>query len=111
MPLSQVIGRKPQWFRFTDVAIDGWSQATDTSVVCQQVEHIIASYLRKIWGKEDLLFDGQHGFRLRYSCDNQVITVCQDIADSLDDGNRIAAIIIDYSKALNLVPYDRLHRE
>jgi len=34
--------------------------------------------------------------------------VCQDIADSLDEGVRTDMIIIDFSKALNLVPHDRL---
>jgi hypothetical protein len=79
-----------------------------TSVVCTQMEHVIASYLRKIWDKKDSLFDGQHGFRLGYSCESQVITVCQDTADSPDNGSRIDAIIIDYSKAFDLVPHDRL---
>jgi hypothetical protein len=46
---------------------------------------------------------GKHGFRWRYSCKSQVVTVCQDIADSLDNGGRIDGIIIDFSKAFNLV--------
>ena len=33
---------------------------------------------------------------------------CQDIADSLDEGARIDAIIIYFSKAFDLVPYDLL---
>jgi hypothetical protein len=33
---------------------------------------------------------------------------CQDITDSLDEGATIDAIIIDFSKAFDLVPYDRL---
>jgi hypothetical protein len=43
-----------------------------------------------------------------YSCESQVITVCQDIADSLDNGGRIDAIIMDFSNSLDLVPHDRL---
>ena len=34
-----------------------------------------------------------------YSCESQVITVCQDIADSMDNGDRIDAVVIDFSKA------------
>jgi hypothetical protein len=34
--------------------------------------------------------------------------VCQDIADSLDEGFDIGAIIIDFPKDFGLVPYDRL---
>jgi len=44
-----------------------------------------------------------------YSCESQVITVCQDIADSMDNGDRIETIVIDFSKAYDLVPHDRLH--
>jgi hypothetical protein len=72
------------------------------------MEQVIASYLRKIWDKKDWLFEGQHGFRLGYSCESQVITVCQDIANSLDNGGRIDAIIIDFAKAVEFVPHDRL---
>ena len=53
-------------------------------------------------------YEGQHGFRSGYSCESQVVTVCQDIADSLDERVRTEAIIIDFSKAFDLVPHDRL---
>jgi len=36
------------------------------------------------------------------------VTVCQDIADSLDEGVKTDAIIINFSKAFDLVPHDRL---
>jgi hypothetical protein len=38
----------------------------------------------------------------------KVITVCVDIADLLDNGARLDAIIIDFSKAFDLIPHDRL---
>jgi hypothetical protein len=72
------------------------------------MERVIASYLRKIWDKTDWLFDGQHEFRPGYSCESQVITVHQDIADLVDNGSRIDAIITDFSKAFDLVPHDGL---
>jgi hypothetical protein len=55
-----------------------------------------------------LVIDDQHGFRPGYSCESQVITVYQDSADSLDNGSRIDAVIIDFSKAFDLVPHDGL---
>ena len=33
--------------------------------------------------------------------------VCQDIANSLDEGVRTDTIIIDFSEAFDLVPHDR----
>jgi len=43
-----------------------------------------------------------------YSCESQVIVVCQDIADSLDNGDKIDAIIVDFSKAFDLVLHGQL---
>jgi len=72
------------------------------------MEHAIAGYLRQLWDKNHWLYEGQHGFRPGYSCESQVFTVCQDVADLLDEGIGIDAIIIDFSKAFDLVPHDRL---
>jgi len=49
---------------------------SSNSVVCKQLEPVIASYLREVWDKNDLLYEGQHGFRPGYSRESQVITVC-----------------------------------
>jgi len=72
------------------------------------MEHVIASYLRQVRGKNDWLYEGQHGFRPGYSCESQVFTICQDTADSLDNGEKIDAITVDFSKAFDLVPHGRL---
>ena len=77
-------------------------------MVCKQLEHVIAGYLRQVWGKNDWLYEEQHGFRPGYCCEIQVVTVCQDIADSLDEGDCTDVITMDYSKVFNLVPHDRL---
>jgi len=72
------------------------------------MDHVIASYVREVWDKNKWLYEGQHGFRPGYSCESQLITVCQDIANSRDNGERINAIVIDFSKAFDLVSHDRL---
>ena len=61
-----------------------------------------------MWNKNDWLYEGQHGFRPGYSCESQVIAVGQDIADSLDNGDKIDAIIVDFSKNFDIVPHGRL---
>jgi hypothetical protein len=105
------------WRRATVVPVHKWgdrSLVTNyrpvslTSVVCKQMEHAkLCTYVR-CGGKNDWFYEGQHGFRPGYSCESQVITVCQDIADALDNGDRIDAIIVDFSKAFDLVPHGRL---
>ena len=82
-----------------------------TSLVCKQLEHLITRYLRQVCDKNDWLYERQHGFRPGYSCENQVITVDQNTADSLDERVVIDAIIIDFSKAFDLAPHDRLLRK
>jgi hypothetical protein len=53
-------------------------------------------------------YEGKQGFRPGYSCESQIVTVCQDIANSLVEGFRTGAIIIDFSKAFDIVPLDML---
>jgi len=57
--------------------VTNYRLVTSNSVVFKQLEHVIASYLRQVWDKSDWLYEGQHGFRPGYSCESQVITVCQ----------------------------------
>jgi len=61
-----------------------------------------------IWFCKDRINGGQHGFTPGHSCESQVIAVCQDIVDCLDNGDKIDAIIVDFSKACDLVPHGRL---
>jgi hypothetical protein len=41
-----------------------------TSVICKQMEHVIASYLRQEWDKIVRLYESQHVFMSRFSCEN-----------------------------------------
>ena len=52
-----------------------------------------------MWDTNAWLYEGQHGFRPGYSWVSQIIAVCQDTADSLDNGDKIDAITADFSKA------------
>ena len=72
------------------------------------MEHVITCYIRQVWEDRDWLYEGQHGIRPGYSCERKIITVCEDISDSLDEATRLDAIIIDFSKAFDLVHHDRL---
>ena len=47
-------------------------------------------------------------FRPGYSCENQVITLCQDITDTLEVVVGVDVIIMDISKAFDIVPHDLL---
>ena len=72
------------------------------------MEHVIAGYIQQGWEDRDWLYEGQHGSRQGYSCESQIITVSQDISDSLGEATSLDAIIIDFTKAFDLVLHDRL---
>jgi hypothetical protein len=96
-------------YQASDRSVDAnYRPVSLTSLACKQMEHLIAGYLRQVWDKNDWLYDEQLGFRPGYCCESQVITVCQDIADSLGERVSIEAIITDFPKAFDLFPHDRL---
>ena len=64
-----------------------------TSVVCKQMEHVLAGYVQ-VWEDRVWLYEEQNVFRLGYSCESQIITICQDISDALDEATRLDAVII-----------------
>jgi len=66
-----------------------------TSVVCKQMEHVIAGYIR-VWEDRDWLYEGHIGLSSGYSCESQIITFCQGVSDFLDEAVRLDAIIIDF---------------
>ena len=79
--------------------VQNYRPVSFTSVVCKQMEHVIASYIRQVWDNCHWLYEGQHCFRSGYSCES--ITVCHDLAEFLDEASRLDAVIIDSSKAFD----------
>jgi hypothetical protein len=49
-----------------------------------------------------------HGFRKRRSCDTQLVLTIHDLAKALDSGDQIDGILLDFSKAFDKVPHNRL---
>ena len=79
-----------------------------TSVCSNVIEHILHSQIVKHLEAHNILSDEQHGFRKRRSYDIQLILTLYDLASGLDEGQQIDAILLDFSKAFDKVPYERL---
>ena len=88
--------------------VTNYRPVCSTSIVCEQMEHDIASDLREVYNKNNWFYDGYHGFRPGFSCQNQVMTVCQETSDSLGIGERTDAMKVYFSKVFNLVTHGRL---
>ena len=55
-----------------------------------------------------ILIDAQHGFRKSRSCESQLIMTAQDLADSLNRNQQVDGILLDFRKAFDKVPHQRL---
>lgn len=79
-----------------------------TSVSCKLLEHIICRHLLNHFETHNVLTHLNHGFRSGYSCETQLLTTTQDFLTSLDNRRQVDIAILDYSRAFDTVPHDRL---
>ena len=55
-----------------------------------------------------ILTDSQHGFRTKRSCETQLILTLEDILKTTSKGKQIDIALLDFSKAFDKVPHQRL---
>ena len=82
-----------------------------TSICCKLIEHIIFSNIMDHYNQHHILTEAQHGFRPGRSCETQLIITAQDLTKSIDDREQVDAIVLDFSKAFDRVPHQRLLRK
>ncbi|KAK7093437.1 hypothetical protein V1264_012780 [Littorina saxatilis] len=61
--------------------------------------------------KNNILTDVQHGFRKQRSCESQLIVTVHDIAQNLAKKNQVDTVLLDFSKAFDKVPHQRLQHK
>ena len=79
-----------------------------TSISCKILEHMIFSQVMGHYDAHNILIDSQHGCRPGRSCESQLIITSHDFAKALDDKKQVDSIILDFSKAFDRVPHQRL---
>lgn len=79
-----------------------------TSSCCKLLEHIIANQINEFLDEHSVLSNHQHGFRKGYSTVTQLVTVIHSLASCFDKNGQIDAIFLDFSKAFDRVPHDKL---
>ena len=72
------------------------------------MERLVRDELENHLEKQGLLSPSQHGFRKGRSCCTQLLEVIHDWADILEESKPIDVIYLDYRKAFDSVPYQRL---
>ena len=66
------------------------------------------SQLRDHFDANNILADCQHGFRAQRSCETQLISLTQELHQNLEDKKQVDMIVLDFSKAFDKVPHQRL---
>ena len=79
-----------------------------TSLVVKILESIICLELLKFVDEQGILNDMQHGFVSRKSCFTNLLSTFEEWTSALDQGFGIDVIFLDYSKAFDSVPHQRL---
>ena len=79
-----------------------------TSVVCKSMEHILVSQIMQHLTTNNILSDNQFGFRLKHSCESQLLVTVNDITRAINNNMQVDAAILDFSKAFDKVAHKHL---
>ena len=79
-----------------------------TSVLCKALEKLIREKILDHICREDLFSQSQHGFRTGRSCLTNLLEALQDWMDLSDEGHPLDIIFLDFRKAFDRVPHERL---
>ena len=71
-----------------------------TCVLCKVLEHIVASNLTKHLAYFNILFELQHGFREKRSCETQLVMLVDEISKSMQMGKQTDLILLVSVKRL-----------
>ena len=79
-----------------------------TSISCKVMEHIVCHHVLEHLDQHRILSSFQHGFRAMRSCETQLLTTIHDFMTNYDNKHQIDIAILDFAKAFDTVPHDKL---
>ena len=79
-----------------------------TCILCKVLVHILASNIVRHLDGQGLMYDLQHGFREKRSCETQLIMLVEDLARNAGLGKQTDFILLDFSKAFDKVNHSKL---
>ena len=88
--------------------VENYRPISLTAVCCKIMESIIRDKIINYMIKNNLFADQQHGFVPNRSCMTQLICVLEDWTKWIDEGHNIDTIFLDFQKAFDSVPHQRL---
>ena len=79
-----------------------------TSVVCKLLETLIRDHMVEFLVKHKLINTSQHGFLKARSCLTNLLCFLEEITKWVDDGSPVDVVYLDFQKAFDKVPHQRL---
>ena len=79
-----------------------------TSVVCKLLETLIRDHMVEFLVKHKLINTSQHGFLKARSCLTNLLCFLEEITKWVDDGSPVDVVYLDFQKAFDKVPQQRL---
>lgn len=79
-----------------------------TSIPCKLMEHVIYSEIMNFLDSNNFFHPSQHGFRRGFSCETQLAIFLHDLHSNLDANLQTDVIFLDFAKAFDKVPHQRL---
>ena len=79
-----------------------------TCICCKVMEHILCKHMLNHLDLHKILTHLQHGFRSGYSCETQLLVTLHDLMTRNNLKEQVDMIILDFSKAFDTVPHDKL---
>ena len=74
---------------------------------CYKIMEHVLCHMAQL-DKNNILSNSQHGFRVKHSCESQLLSIVDSLARSLDNHKQIDVLILGFSKAFDTVPHQRL---
>lgn len=82
-----------------------------TSIVGKIFESIIKDNIVEHLDKYNLIRNSQHGFTKGRSCLTNLLSFMDSVTMSIDEGNPVDIVYLDFAKAFDKVPHQRLFRK
>ena len=79
-----------------------------TCIASKVMEHVLASNIMSHAKDNDILYQLQHGFREKRSCELQLTGLVSDLMNKMQHGKQTDLLVMDFSKAFDKVGHGRL---
>ena len=98
----------PIYKKGSKAAAGNYRPVSLTSVCCKVMESIVKDDIMAHLGRNRLIRDTQHGFRPGKSCTTNLLEFLEELTEAADKGISTDVIYLDFAKAFDKVPFERL---